>query len=290
MSTDRSVFWIPGGEIPRPVQEPLEEFRIVAGHPLYAMSNHGRVYSFRKKRLLSIFMQGGNPRCRMDGPLRWVKTLLRDTFRQDGAEHLVDYLLNCSSEFRAACRVPGHENERWKGLRRSPMLHVVSDHGRLYSDFREGLVIGSEIKGENGRRNVRLGDAYVDIGTLVAEEFVLPEDSACIVVDHEDNEPSNNHYTNLRWSTVKQNAWNHTNRRVAQVGYAGVEERTYGWLAITYKGRKKTSRGLYATALEAAVVRAAHVEQERGEYTDKRTKAFINEHRHMLPHIERLDA
>jgi hypothetical protein len=112
--------------------------------------------------------------------------------------------------------------ERWRPVVGLEDRYEVSDHGRVRSLSRatmrgnvmqrvRGRVIAQQplqSRGGNVRLKVTLitpaGRSHRLVHRLVAEAFCAKGDG-CDVVNHIDNNATNNHWTNLEWTTVAGN-------------------------------------------------------------------------------------
>lgn len=104
---------------------------------------------------------------------------------------------------------------------------------------------------------------------LVASAFIPnPEGKEC--VDHIDNNPSNNHVSNLRFATPAENSRNTSIRRNNKSGIKGVyfDKRSNTWRAsITIDGIS-INIGSYKSIDEAKEARVKKANQAFGEYTN----------------------
>lgn len=100
--------------------------------------------------------------------------------------------------------------ERWRKI---PIheQYEVSDHGNIRSKAIEsrGCVILKKSRKSNGYQrisvyNVDGSQNYLYVHRLVAEAFI-PNPNNYPFVLHRDNNPSNNHWDNLRWGTQSEN-------------------------------------------------------------------------------------
>ena len=130
--------------------------------------------------------------------------------------------------------------------------YAVSDDGKVWARRRSGDMRAVKqwqwngypavwLSDENGRKKVR-------VHRLVAEAFVA---GAGPVVDHIDQDKSNNHFTNLRWTTHSVNAHNSDKARGCDYNVNARKWEAY----IRIDGKKK-HLGLFATEADA---RAAYI-------------------------------
>lgn len=98
--------------------------------------------------------------------------------------------------------------ERWKPIDGYDGKYLISDHGRVYSTYRNDFVPQSKIDKRHKYHDVKLYKDGINkhhlVHRLVAEYFV-PKIDGCDEVNHIDNNQSNNHYTNLEWCTHQEN-------------------------------------------------------------------------------------
>jgi hypothetical protein len=99
--------------------------------------------------------------------------------------------------------------EIWKPVVGFP-LYEVSSHGRVrsWNNNRWGkrktpklLTLG---KYRTGYLRVNIHSKYMSVHRLVCETF-NPNPNNLPVVLHLDNDPTNNHFTNLKWGTQSEN-------------------------------------------------------------------------------------
>lgn len=98
---------------------------------------------------------------------------------------------------------------------------------------------------------------YIHIHRLVALCYVVnPDPVVNIKVDHQDNNPANNHYSNLRWMTARQNCQNLIKNKTGATSskYVGVgwhkEDRR--WRAQIRLGGKNKGLGSFKVEEDAA--------------------------------------
>jgi hypothetical protein len=104
--------------------------------------------------------------------------------------------------------------------------------------------------------NVRLNKIHCRIHRLVADAFI-PNPENKPVIDHIDRDPSNNHISNLRWATFKENA-NNRNKPIAlhshnKSGYTNIlyDNKSRLWRIQFVKEGKTYHYGYYDTIEEA---------------------------------------
>jgi hypothetical protein len=110
------------------------------------------------------------------------------------------------------------EEEKWLPVVGREDAYEVSDRGRVRSLDRmvragggrmritRGRVLKPWLRPPRGYPTVRLGPDKngSSIHTLVCEAFIGPRPPGCEVL-HRDDDPTNNHVTNLRWGTRSEN-------------------------------------------------------------------------------------
>ena len=105
---------------------------------------------------------------------------------------------------------------------------------------------------------------------MVADTFLLnPENKP--QVDHIDNNRTNNHITNLRWATNKENNQNASLSGKNKSGVKGVSFhlKTQKWAAnITING-KQICLGYFINKDEAVNIRVQRAKDEFGEFINK---------------------
>lgn len=133
------------------------------------------------------------------------------------------------------------EQEIWKKLDFN-IRYEISNYGRLRSNYgKNGVTYLKGVLNSNGRQYFSmvdkgrgyLGRRLYSASRLVAEYFVgkMPFEGA--VVDHLDNDPTNNYYENLEWVSQSENikrSYSRDNRKI----YKGEEH----WLTGTKASRK----------------------------------------------------
>ena len=100
----------------------------------------------------------------------------------------------------------------WKPIKDTDGLYLISDDGKVFS-VRSNRLIKPQLN-NNGYWRVELninGEAKkYSVHRLVAETFI-PNPNDYPVINHKDENPSNNHVSNLEWCTHKYNT-NYGNR------------------------------------------------------------------------------
>ena len=97
-------------------------------------------------------------------------------------------------------------SEEWRPITSANGNYLVSNHGRVMNGKTGKILKPRPLP--NGYLRVHIAssgggrDKYVH--RLVAEAFCIhPKD--CNVVNHKDNNPANNHWTNIEWTTQRGN-------------------------------------------------------------------------------------
>ena len=94
--------------------------------------------------------------------------------------------------------------------------------------------------------------SHKKIHRLVAEAFILNlTNLPC--VDHKNRNSLNNHISNLRWCTIKENNQNRSKRKNTTSMYKGVyfEKKNNKWIARIYQNGHKIHIGCYVDESEA---------------------------------------
>lgn len=120
---------------------------------------------------------------------------------------------------------------RWKKIK-GYSNYSVSDDGQVYS-YNSEKVLKGRLDGRGNYLYVSLcNEGKIknrNIHRLVAEQFVNNSDPKTLVqVDHIDNNPKNNHYTNLRWIDRHLNSLNSKVYKNNKSGVKGVHYRKWG--------------------------------------------------------------
>lgn len=142
--------------------------------------------------------------------------------------------------------------EEWKNIVGYEGYYMISNHGRVYSN-RNKIVLKNR-EGKNGYLDVALSvngkQKLKKIHRIVYESFI-GELKKGLVIDHIDNNPKNNHVSNLRQVSSRKNT---SRGHVNKSGYTGVrlfkQIDKYG-SEIQIEGRIHFL-GVYDTAKEAS--------------------------------------
>lgn len=105
-------------------------------------------------------------------------------------------------------------NEEWRQIPDFP-AYSISSHGRVRRDTggrgccTAGRILKPESSTKFGHQRVRLARdgkiVAVLVHRLVAIAFCLPKRDDQTMVAHNDGDATNNHISNLRWATAKEN-------------------------------------------------------------------------------------
>lgn len=173
--------------------------------------------------------------------------------------------------------IPGYEG-----------IYTVTDTGRIFRHFKSGTVKEKKLsQTSNGYIAVVLSkDAvgkYVYVHRIVAEVFI-PNVDNCSIVDHIDEDKTNNNVVNLRWCTHEQNTeyYNNKDGRTYQIKMA--RERKAKLKAYEDLLRKRTAelnsarkelqeKELKLVAQQATIVKLA---KELSEQVDRKYAGSIN--------------
>jgi len=71
-------------------------------------------------------------------------------------------------------------------------------------------------------------------------------------IDHENTDPGDNRWSNLRAATSSQNKANRGPNRRNQLGVKGVYKHQNGYRAVVYKDRQRIDCGVHTTVEQAA--------------------------------------
>jgi hypothetical protein len=127
--------------------------------------------------------------------------------------------------------------------------YMISEYGYLYDTIKKTFCHPS-IKYKTSKRKeyyiynlvLNKGVRQVYIHQLVANAF-LPKKPEGYIVDHIDEDSTNNHYTNLQWLTIGQNAAKSLSKEVVIYLYDSVSDGK-GEMVGTYPSIMEASRKL----------------------------------------------
>jgi hypothetical protein len=149
--------------------------------------------------------------------------------------------------------------------------YSVSSFGRVNNNNAGKLLKGSKhlqgylqvILCKNGERKSFL------IHRLVAIAFI-PNPENKEMVDHHDNNPSNNSLKNLRWATCSENMRNQqiTSNNTSGVKGVSWNKQCSKWQARIKFDGKQIHLGLFSTIEEASLVRATRANELFGIFTN----------------------
>lgn len=166
----------------------------------------------------------------------------------------------------------GHplEEKQWKQIGTS--RYSVSDHGDIRND-RFGRILKPSVW--DGRAHVKLmmtnnpRDKPINysVHRLVAQAFI-PNPENKPQVDHVDNDPLNNHISNLRWATNSENMANIRRPKSNSTGEKGVYVHTTSGKYMAYVGceGKLNYLGLFDTLEQAKAYRDEIAGYIQGEF------------------------
>ncbi|EHU8158022.1 HNH endonuclease [Salmonella enterica] len=90
--------------------------------------------------------------------------------------------------------------------------YIISEYGEVYTTYGKGRILKANTLAIGYKRyKLACGSEYVH--RMVAFTFHGDKSGEGLEVDHIDRDKSNNHYSNLRWVTRKENCNNRGNRK-----------------------------------------------------------------------------
>ena len=143
--------------------------------------------------------------------------------------------------------------QQWMQVREFPN-YMVSSHGRVMN-----IKTFKVLKPQNNRDDYLYVDLYSNVKTsrkkihrLVAEAFILNlTNLPC--VDHKDRNSLNNHLSNLRWCTRKENQQNMSKRKNTTSVYKGVyfNKKDNKWIARIKHNDQRIYLGYFSDESDA---------------------------------------
>lgn len=131
--------------------------------------------------------------------------------------------------------------------------------------FKKGDLAGS--KGKNGYLRVRVNTKPYSVHRVIYEMLIGPIPKGCLI-DHMDQDKSNNKINNLRVCSNSENQKNRGRTKTNSTGYKGVtfnKEANKYRATITLDG-VNVSLGHFSTAKEASLVYELRAKEEFGEF------------------------
>ncbi len=149
--------------------------------------------------------------------------------------------------------------------------YEVSNHGRV-RNVKTAKIFKNSIR-KDGYESITLPNVTKYIHRLVAQEFIDNNDATQTQIDHIDHNRQNNHVSNLRYVTVKQNSMNKSKREGLSSQYKGVyfDKRSKKWVANIVVDGKRKHLGYYDNEYEAGTSYNDAAEEHFGDY------AYLNE-------------
>jgi hypothetical protein len=108
--------------------------------------------------------------------------------------------------------ITDYSNEEWRPVAGWEQSYEVSSHGRVAGVRQIGRWTGKRIRKLKLDRfgyhatglYLRGKTRFVQVHVLVAEAFICPRPEG-LIVNHKDSDRTNNHYSNLEWTTYQGN-------------------------------------------------------------------------------------
>ena len=160
--------------------------------------------------------------------------------------------------------------EVWRSIKNYDN-YVVSSFGRV-----KNTKTGKVLKASDNGHGYLIIDLYENairksyqVHRLVANAFINnPDDKNC--VDHKDNNPQNNHISNLRFATNKENQHNSKLSNNNTSGYKGVcwQKRVKKWRAQIVIDGIHVHIGLFDNLEDAKTARVNRANKAFGVYTN----------------------
>lgn len=167
------------------------------------------------------------------------------------------------------------EQEIWKDIEGYEGLYKISSFGNVFSVKRNKIML-FKTSGHKGYKNIQLNinkqRKFFGISRLVAQHFI-PNPENKKLVDHIDRNPSNNHISNLRWATYKENLGNQLSRKGSASKYKGVcfHKEKRKWISMIGVNKKRIFLGYFHCEKEAALAYNKKAKEIFGEF------ALLNE-------------
>lgn len=161
-------------------------------------------------------------------------------------------------------------------------FHVIKDHENYevsnlgnIRNTKTGRILKPHVT-NGGYCNVSLNRKLKLIHQLVAKSF-LENPNNLEVVDHINNDKTDNSVNNLRYATIQQNCRNKILSSNNTSGYKGVSwyKPLHKWKASITIDKKKNHIGYFCTIEEALNARLKAVEQHFGDFANKNEKDLI---------------
>ena len=149
--------------------------------------------------------------------------------------------------------------------------YAVSSFGRV-KNVRTGIILKAR-NDKDGYLRVNLYEDAIrkthQVHRLVANAFIdNPDDKLC--VDHKDNDKTNNHISNLRFATSKENSQNRklSSRNTSKVKGISFNKKAKKWHAQIMIDGISIHIGLFANLEDAKIARVNRANEAFGEYTN----------------------
>jgi hypothetical protein len=149
--------------------------------------------------------------------------------------------------------------------------YAVSSFGRV-KNVRTGIILKAR-NDKDGYLRVNLYEDAIrkthQVHRLVANAFIdNPDDKLC--VDHKDNDKTNNHISNLRFATSKENSQNRklSSRNTSKVKGISFHKKAKKWHAQIMIDGISIHIGLFANLEDAKIARVNRANEAFGEYTN----------------------
>lgn len=150
--------------------------------------------------------------------------------------------------------------------------YAVSDHGRLFTFIRSRLM--NQHHHGKGYWAVTLDDGKQSLAhRMVALTFIGEPPNDRLWVDHRDRNGKNNHISNLRYCSPKENSSNNVRKRgVSQTGFIGVHKLRKRFIALIGHEMKLVHLGSFHTQEDAECARIRAAVELQGEFVPQETK------------------